>query len=169
MVNSKVRDGLAKVPEFTSTADNRYFPETGHSVRGEFLKAWDQRGGVNIFGYTITAERREVNPVDGKVYIEQYCERARFEWHDEIAELAFRIERTARRGSIGSGRSSDVPGLRLWTPLEPQASSPCNGCAATLSGNTVASSLCSSARRWSRSNPLRTARRSAVGFKSRFS
>ena len=58
---------------------------------------------------------------------------------------------------------------RIGTPLKPQASSPCNGVAAVLSGNTAASSLCSSARRWSRSNPLRTARRSAVGFRSRFS
>ena len=44
-----------------------------------------------------------------------------------------------------------------------------NGFAAVLSGNTAASSLCASARRWSRNNPLRTARRSAVGFRSRFS
>ena len=73
------------------------------------------------------------------------------------------------RGSAGSGRSSGVQGLRLGTPLKPQASSPCNGFAAALSGNTAASSLCSSARRWSRSSPLRTARRSAVGFRSRFS
>jgi hypothetical protein len=37
------------------------------------------------FGYPITEEFLEENPEDGKTYIVQYFERARFEYHPEYA------------------------------------------------------------------------------------
>ncbi len=55
----------------------RYFPETGHNVRGEFLDFFDQQGGLKIFGYPITEEFT----LDGRTV--QYFQRARFELHPE--------------------------------------------------------------------------------------
>lgn len=55
----------------------RYFPETGHNVRGEFLEFFDQHGGLRIFGYPITEEFT----LDGRTV--QYFQRARFELHLE--------------------------------------------------------------------------------------
>ncbi len=76
--------GIDPVPEAPNTPTYRFFKETGHSVKGEFLKTW-QAGGVRVYGYPISEEMREISPADGKVHIVQYFERARFEWHQEFA------------------------------------------------------------------------------------
>jgi hypothetical protein len=57
--------------------DARYFPETGHTVRGDFLAFFDERGGLEIFGFPITDEF--VDPRTGLVV--QYFQQARFERH----------------------------------------------------------------------------------------
>ncbi len=62
-----------------------FFKETGHTLKGEFLRVWQAGGGLPIFGYPISEEFNEVSPSDGKVHIMQYFERARFEWHQEAA------------------------------------------------------------------------------------
>src|SRR3954466_6121663 len=49
-----------------------------------------------------------------------------------------------------------------------QASNPVIGFTSLLSGNMSSINARSSTRRWSLSKPLRTARRSMVGFRSRF-
>lgn len=56
----------------------RYFPETGHTLRGEFLNFWNRRGGLRIFGYPISEEFVQ-QLEDGRNYTVQYFERARFE------------------------------------------------------------------------------------------
>jgi hypothetical protein len=57
--------------------DSQYFPETGHTVSGEFLDYFNQHGGLRIFGYPITEQftmnKRTV----------QYFQRARLELHPE--------------------------------------------------------------------------------------
>jgi len=58
-------------------AVGRYFPETGHSVRGGFLAFFETHGGLPIFGYPITDEIVE----DGMTV--QYFEKARLEWHSD--------------------------------------------------------------------------------------
>jgi hypothetical protein len=55
----------------------RYFPETQHTLYGEFQDFWERRGNVNLFGYPITEEFEE----HGRAV--QYFERARFEYHPE--------------------------------------------------------------------------------------
>jgi DMSO/TMAO reductase YedYZ molybdopterin-dependent catalytic subunit len=55
------------------------FPETGHTLSGEFLMFWQQHGGLATFGYPITEEFDE----DGRTV--QYFERQRFELHPENA------------------------------------------------------------------------------------
>ena len=68
-----------------------YFPQTGHNLMDitadrktvvNFGRYWQNNGGLRQFGYPITeifAERLE----DGNVYLVQYFERARFEYHPE--------------------------------------------------------------------------------------
>jgi hypothetical protein len=53
----------------------QYFPETGHNVKGEFLRFYkDALNPVLVYGYPITEQFRSR---DGKVV--QYFQRARFE------------------------------------------------------------------------------------------
>ncbi|MBP1466154.1 hypothetical protein EYB53_010600 [Candidatus Chloroploca sp. M-50] len=56
----------------------RYFPETGHTLRGAFRTFWERRGGLPIFGFPISEEL--VQELDGRGnYVVQYFERGRFE------------------------------------------------------------------------------------------
>ncbi|GEM_PF-3749372 len=78
---------LTTVPTYAQVgvAVGRYFPETGHSVRGGFLEFFEAHGGLPIFGYPITDEFIE----DGRTV--QYFEKARFEWHAD-APPPFQIQ-----------------------------------------------------------------------------
>jgi hypothetical protein len=58
------------------------FPQTGHTVRDIFKKAWEQ-GGLALFGYPVTGQFYEKNPTDGHYYLVQYFERVRMEYHPE--------------------------------------------------------------------------------------
>lgn len=66
-----------------------YFAETGHYVSAGFLAYWKSHGGLEMFGYPITEEFTEVNPAapagDGQSHTVQYFQRARFEFHPELA------------------------------------------------------------------------------------
>lgn len=62
-----------------------YFKETGHSVKDGFKARWEALGGVARFGYPISQEFPEVSPLDGQIYLVQYFERIRFEFHPEKA------------------------------------------------------------------------------------
>ncbi len=63
------------VPDTTlpGQPDQRYFPETGHIVRGLFLQFFDTQGGLEVFGQPITEE------FETQGVIVQYFERARME------------------------------------------------------------------------------------------
>jgi Zn-dependent protease len=69
-----------------------FFPETGHNVSPTFLTYWQENGGLALFGYPITEERIEKNPIDGKEYTVQYFERNRFELHPELAGTSFEVQ-----------------------------------------------------------------------------
>jgi spore germination protein len=73
---------LAVDPPGASTG-KLYFPETGHSLGGAFLKYWRTNGGLPIYGYPLTEEFIETSPTNGKQYTVQYFERNRFEYHPE--------------------------------------------------------------------------------------
>jgi hypothetical protein len=60
-----------------------YFPEVSHTLRGGFRDYWQRHGGLEQFGYPLTEEFVETSPTDGKPYVTQYFERARFEYHPE--------------------------------------------------------------------------------------
>ncbi len=75
---------FAPVPPVASTADQTYFPETQHTLRGAFKFYWETHGGLPIFGYPISEEFIE-RGADGRDYIVQYFERHRFEYHADNA------------------------------------------------------------------------------------
>lgn len=70
------------VEPFESSADQRYFEETGHSVNYAFLRYFNAKGGIDSFGFPITEEMHE----DGRPV--QYFQRARLEYRPELAGRA---------------------------------------------------------------------------------
>lgn len=74
------------------TPDKIYFPETGHSLGGAFLKHWQENGAMQVYGYPISEEITEVSPTDGQPYLVQYFERNRFEYHPEAAGTPFEVQ-----------------------------------------------------------------------------
>lgn len=58
---------------------------TGYRPSDRFASYWQANGGLPMFGYAITPERVEKSATDGKNYIVQWFERARFEYHPEYA------------------------------------------------------------------------------------
>lgn len=73
------------VPPVPETRDRRYFAETRHTLQSGFLTYWRTNGGLARFGYPLTEEFEELNAEDGRTYTVQYFERARFEYHPELA------------------------------------------------------------------------------------
>ncbi len=82
-------ESVAKPPVVQSAANPgapRYFAETGHTLSGPFLTFWQKNGGLSLLGFSWTEPFEELNPNDGKRYLVQYFERARFEYHPEAPE-----------------------------------------------------------------------------------
>jgi hypothetical protein len=67
-----------------------YFAETGHNLAGRFLGYWRANGGLAEFGYPISEEFVETLE-DGREYTVQYFERARFEYHPEVADPRYQV------------------------------------------------------------------------------
>ncbi|NTU79139.1 MAG: hypothetical protein HGA45_07015 [Chloroflexales bacterium] len=65
----------------------RFFPETGHTLRGEFRNFWERRGGLPIFGFPLSEEFVQ-RLDDGRNYLVQYFERGRFELVGSRVRLA---------------------------------------------------------------------------------
>lgn len=70
-----------KTAPVANTATQRYFPETGHVVSGAFLRFYNARGGLDIFGYPVSGVIEE-NGISV-----QYFQRSRFEYHPELPEI----------------------------------------------------------------------------------
>ena len=71
------------VPGRVSAAACEVFPATGKQVCDSFLAYWRDHGGLAQQGYPLSDAFLETNPTDGKQYLTQYFERARFEHHPE--------------------------------------------------------------------------------------
>jgi len=64
------------------SADVQFFPETGHNIKGDFLRFYKSvRNPKLVFGYPIT---EQITSKDGKAV--QYFQRARFELHADLPE-----------------------------------------------------------------------------------
>ena len=75
--------GLPPTDDPTVGADTLYFPQVQHQMATPFLQYWQQHGGLAQFGFPISEPILEQSDVDGKTYLVQYLERARFEYHPE--------------------------------------------------------------------------------------
>jgi len=56
-------------------------PQTGKTVRGPFLAAWQTTGARAQWGYPVSDALQEISPTDHQRYIVQYFQRAVLEWH----------------------------------------------------------------------------------------
>jgi len=74
-----------------STGSSWYFPETRHWLSDRFLTYWLEHGGLERFGYPRTELFVEFDPLVGQSYAVQYFERARFEYHPELAGTEYEV------------------------------------------------------------------------------
>jgi hypothetical protein len=84
-------------PAFTwlsGTADPQrdFYPQSGHTLGGVFRHYWQNNGDIAVFGYPISEEFEEMNPMDGKSYRVQYFERARLEYHPEHQGTSYEVQ-----------------------------------------------------------------------------
>jgi hypothetical protein len=73
------------------TATSIYFPQTGYSVSLGFMQFYKANGGLTVFGYPISNELPELE-ADGTIRTVQYFQRARFEYHAELAGTPYEVE-----------------------------------------------------------------------------
>ena len=78
-------------PTNTEGRPDYCFRETNRCVGDRFLLYWAANGGLAQQGLPISDEFDEINPTDGKTYRTQYFERARFEYHPEIADPQYQV------------------------------------------------------------------------------
>jgi hypothetical protein len=75
---------------YSQSAETQFFPETGHSIKGDFLRFYKSaRDPMLVYGYPIT---EQITSKDGKTV--QYFQRARFELHGDQPEEQ-RVQLTA--------------------------------------------------------------------------
>lgn len=65
--------------------------QTGHAICKAMESYWTRYGGVAQFGYPIGPWLTETSPTDGKEYVTQYFERARFELHPELKGTPYEV------------------------------------------------------------------------------
>ena len=80
----------------------RYFPETRQTVAHDFLKFWYEYGGLASFGYPLGPEQEENG------FLVQYFERARFEIHPELADIAAAPQPEIALGLVGAERAAQL-------------------------------------------------------------
>ncbi len=73
-------------------AGRECFAATSHSLAYGFRDFWNQHGGLARFGYPISEEFEELNPDTGRIHTVQYFERARFEYHPNLAGTPFQVQ-----------------------------------------------------------------------------
>ncbi len=79
---------FATVKPFATGGFKAYFAQTGHSLAEPFLSFWRNNGDVTLFGYPIS----EVVWQDGMQV--QWFERARMEYHPELAAQGYPVQLT---------------------------------------------------------------------------
>ncbi|MDQ2808482.1 MAG: PQQ-dependent sugar dehydrogenase [Chloroflexota bacterium] len=89
------------------------FPQTGQTLSAThgFLAYWQAHGGLAQFGYPLSAEVREVSPTDGRVYVTQWFERNRFEWHPENADPQYQVLLGLLGNTLTAGRRAAGAGV----------------------------------------------------------
>jgi hypothetical protein len=100
-----------------AATDPYRFPETGHYVSGRFREYFETRGGLYVFGLPITRAYWEAS-TDGKKYLTQYFERARFEYHPENAQ-PYDVLLTLLGNEITDNRKTEGPFRQVPNPNTP--------------------------------------------------
>jgi hypothetical protein len=90
---------------------SQYFPQTGYTVRGDFLRFFNAHGGLEIFGYPLTGEF-----VEGGRLV-QYFTRARMEARPENAE-PYRVMLGPLASELGYGEPS-IPATSIPPANDP--------------------------------------------------
>lgn len=87
-----------------------------------FFAYWQMHGGLTQQGLPISESFDEINPTDGKTYRTQYFERARFEYHPEVADPTYQVLLGLLGGEQFTGK---YPGGQTGgTPTPPAPPSP---------------------------------------------
>lgn len=82
----------AAVPSIPTTATQRYFATTHHTLREPFLDYWQQNGGLARLGDPISEMFRTANgDGSGRTYLVQNFTNARLEFHPEIHNTRYAI------------------------------------------------------------------------------
>jgi len=127
---------------------SRSFAETGKRVDGLFLDYWNTHGGLAQQGFPISGAFYQTNVADGKQYITQYFERARFEYHPEQANPTYKVllglvgkEVYQRKGGGASSQPAPGAGSKTYIvsssiPVPPNSYRPAR--ATCLNENQVA-------------------------------
>jgi hypothetical protein len=74
---------------YTPNPDCLSFTQTGYQVCGVFRIYWEQRGGLERYGYPIGEPTAEL--IEGRPYTVQYFERRRMEYHPENAGTSYEV------------------------------------------------------------------------------
>ncbi|MDQ3706843.1 MAG: glycosyl hydrolase [Chloroflexota bacterium] len=92
-------------------ADAYFFAETGQTVAEPFLSYWRDNGGLPVFGYPISSLHE-----NGQGLQQQWFERARFEYHPELAP-----EHQVLLGHLGleARKAAEVPRYELQVDYAP--------------------------------------------------
>lgn len=85
----------------------RYFPETGQTVSGSFLRYWNAFGGLPAFGYPIS----DVFIRDGKEM--QYFERVRMELHPGVWPARYDVLLGRLGADLTAHRTNEAPFRRV--------------------------------------------------------
>lgn len=67
-------------------AGRSHFPETGHTLGGDFRTYWQRNGGLPVFGLPLSEEFVQQLPEQSQGFAVQYLGRQRYELHPENSE-----------------------------------------------------------------------------------
>jgi hypothetical protein len=86
LIGSDLTQGRTFAPgqQGANDASHQFFPETGHTVANAFLTFFKAHGGIGVLGYPISDEMPDMLS-DGAIHTVQYFQRARLEYHPELA------------------------------------------------------------------------------------
>jgi peptidoglycan/xylan/chitin deacetylase (PgdA/CDA1 family) len=85
----------------------RHFPQTGFTVRGNFLQYWNAYGGLPVFGYPLSGEIKQ-----GDATI-QHFERARFEYRPGSWPARYDIQLGLLGRELTAHRTQEAPFRRI--------------------------------------------------------
>jgi hypothetical protein len=108
-----------------------FFPETSHTLGGEFRNYWQRNGGLPVFGYPLTQEFQQRSADTGADYVVQYFERQRYELHPENSGTPYVVqlgrlgaEALAERGTDWQALPKSDPATPHYFPATGQAIAP---------------------------------------------